>query len=252
MTKPDPSLSGTRERLIEAAGCVFADRGFGHATVREICAKAGANLAAVNYHFRDKEGLYSAVVAQAQVGHGAMDHVRGEVAEGATPEERLRVFVRNYMRRLFDENRPAWNGKLIAREMIEPTAALDHVVANMIRPRFEFLSSLVREILGNAASDDRVRLCAASVIGQCLIYAHCRPVMDRLFDDERYDRRRTEQRADHIAEFSIAALRAIGARGAASAKSRSAGRTGERAARSASQGAARRSTSTSDRKAGRA
>ncbi len=224
MAKPDPSSPGTRERLIEAAGRVFADRGFGHATVREICAKAGANLAAVNYHFRDKEGLYSAVIAQAQVGHGAMGRVRSETLAGATPEDRLRAFILNYMLRLFDENRPSWNGTLIAREMIEPTAALDDVVANTIRPRFQFLSSLVREILGNAASEDRVRLAAASVIGQCLIYAHCRPVMDRLFDDERYDRRRTEQRAGHIAEFSIAALRSMARVKEAAAPGRAKGR----------------------------
>lgn len=248
MAKPDPSLPGTRERLIEAAGRVFADRGFGHATVREICAEAGANLAAVNYHFRDKAGLYSAVIAQAQVGHGPMGRVRSEVVAGATPEGRLRVFIQNYMMRLFDEQRPTWNSKLIAREMIEPTAALDDVVVNMIRPRFVLLSSLVRDILGKTASEDRVRLAAASVIGQCLIYAHCRPVMDRLFDDERYDRRRTEQRAEHIAEFSIAALRAIGTRTVVPGESRGAGRSGERAVGSASRVAARRA----DRKAGRA
>ena len=47
----------TRERLLEAAGEVFAERGFREATVRGICKRANANNAAVNYHFGEKEEL---------------------------------------------------------------------------------------------------------------------------------------------------------------------------------------------------
>lgn len=209
MRVTDPAQSDTRERLLTAAGVEFADRGFAHATVRDICARAGANVAAVNYHFGDKHGLHSAVIARAQVGQAAAERVRTPAGSVTPPEIRLRAFIESYMERLFDENRPSWTGKLIAREMIEPTAALDEVVAKTIRPRFEFLSSLIREMLGSSASEDRVRMAASSVIGQCLIYAHCRPVMSRLFSDEPYDQRRTRARARHIADFSIAALRAM-------------------------------------------
>ena len=48
----------TKTRLLEAAGEEFADKGFEGATVRVICDRAGVNLAAVNYHFGDKEHLY--------------------------------------------------------------------------------------------------------------------------------------------------------------------------------------------------
>ncbi len=55
----------TRRQLLEAAGAVFAEAGFRNATVREICHQAGANIAAVNYHFGDKETLYSEVLRYA-------------------------------------------------------------------------------------------------------------------------------------------------------------------------------------------
>jgi AcrR family transcriptional regulator len=62
---PDPTMTETRQRLLEAAGAVFAERGFRATTVREICHRARANLAAVNYHFGDKERLYGAVLQYA-------------------------------------------------------------------------------------------------------------------------------------------------------------------------------------------
>ena len=54
----------TQAKLLEAAGQVFAEVGFQAATVREICARAGANVAAVNYHFGDKMGLYIEALRQ--------------------------------------------------------------------------------------------------------------------------------------------------------------------------------------------
>ena len=56
-TGAERTRTNTRQRVLEAAGEVFAERGFRAATVREICQRAKANLAAVNYHFGDKERL---------------------------------------------------------------------------------------------------------------------------------------------------------------------------------------------------
>jgi len=47
----------TRGRVLNAAARLFAEHGFATVTVRDICNKAGANVAAVNYHFGGKDGL---------------------------------------------------------------------------------------------------------------------------------------------------------------------------------------------------
>jgi AcrR family transcriptional regulator len=59
------SKDDTQQRLLEAAGQVFAERGYEAATVREICQRADVNIAAVNYYFRDKERLYIEAVKSA-------------------------------------------------------------------------------------------------------------------------------------------------------------------------------------------
>ena len=66
-----------RERLLEAAGEVFAERGFRDATVREICKRADMNQAAINYYFGDKKGIYEAVLRYAHR-HAVEKHPPGK------------------------------------------------------------------------------------------------------------------------------------------------------------------------------
>ena len=53
---------GTKERILDAAERMFAEHGFQAASLRQITAEAGVNLAAVNYHFQSKEALLTAVI----------------------------------------------------------------------------------------------------------------------------------------------------------------------------------------------
>jgi AcrR family transcriptional regulator len=47
----------TRTAILAAAERLYADRGFGDVTLRDIVAEANVNLAAVNYHFGSKDEL---------------------------------------------------------------------------------------------------------------------------------------------------------------------------------------------------
>src|SRR5258705_8518020 len=57
----ESSEENTREKILSAAGEVFAEQGFEGATIRAITERAGVNVAAVNYHFRDKAELFTRV-----------------------------------------------------------------------------------------------------------------------------------------------------------------------------------------------
>lgn len=199
----------TQQRLLEAAGEVFAEQGFRNATVREICQRARANVAAVNYHFGDKEGLYAAVIEYAQT-RALEKYPLTRADHGDIPAtQRLHLFIQHVIFSLFDEGAPAWRSKLMAREMIEPTTALDAMVAKIIRPTAERLESIVRELLGPAANDERVRLCQLSIIAQCLHHRHAQPVIQRLFPRQKYGPDEVKVLADHITRFSLSALKGL-------------------------------------------
>jgi len=200
----DKSLE-TRQRLLEAAGEVFANRGFRDATIREICEKAQANVAAVNYHFGDKEELYAAVFDYART--CAVAQFNELVSPTVPPEERLHAFVRAVLTRFYDEGRPAWLGKLVAREMIEPTKALDSLVNRQIRPNSERLRALVRELIGREIDEQELWRCAFSIAAQWLFYFHCGQVVKRLNPNQRFDTEELDRLAGHITKFSVSALK---------------------------------------------
>ena len=197
----------TRQRLLEAAGEVFAEYGFRKATVREICKRANANIAAVNYHFRDKDGLYSAVLQYAHQCASKKYPPDLGLDSDATAKQQLFAFARSFLLRIFDNGRLAWHGKLMAREMIEPTRALDALVENEIRPFANRLELIVRKLLDVRASDKLVCLCARSIVAQCVFYHHARPVINRLYPNQKYDPEEIEQLAKHITRFSLGALK---------------------------------------------
>jgi hypothetical protein len=95
------------------------------------------------------------------------------------------------------------------RELADPSPALDALVDRNIRPLFARLSDILRELLGAASSPELVRRCAFSVVGQCLTYRHCQPVVRRLAPGQRFGRRDIEALATHVCGFSLAALRSL-------------------------------------------
>ena len=198
--------AATRAQLLEAAAAVFAEQGFRAATVREICRRAGANVAAINYHFGDKERLYAETLGWAVRSGWEQYPVTLGLGEHPGPEERLRAFVRSFLLRIFDRGTVAIRGRLILREMVEPTAALDVIVESQLGPMAQYLASVVRAILGPRASEGEIRLHGMSIVGQVLFYHHSRPFIRRLFPDMKFGPDEIERLTDHVTRFSLAAL----------------------------------------------
>ncbi len=206
---PDARAAETRERLLAAAAAVFSETGFAHATVREICRRAGANIAAVNYHFRDKAGLYLAVLRRVETQAEQAHPITPPDADRLTPAARLEAFVRSFLHRLLDEDAHLPGGRLMSLEMMQPTAALDAVTREHLQPIAEELRAIVTGLLGPATAEESLRQCGISIISQCLFYHQCREVLRRMFPDMRFDAAARERLARHITRFSLAGVKAV-------------------------------------------
>lgn len=205
-TKIPPPDQDTRDRLLEAAADVFADLGFKNATVRDICTRAGANSAAVHYHFGDKEGLYSEVL------EGALRSALLEfppdhgLARDPTPRDRLFAFVHSFLLRVLTTEKSARLMKLMTREMSEPTAALDHLVETVQRPLFRMLHGIVGELAGPKAPPEVVLACSQAVVAQCLFYKHAEHVIARMGHRLPRTPDEIERLARQITEFTLGGI----------------------------------------------
>ncbi len=199
------TLELTKARLLEAAGEEFAEKGFAAARVRTICDRAGANFAAVNYHFGGKEQLYVAAVLEAHRCGTAIPP--GPAVRDGDPAARLRGFIHFFLSNVMamNEQKNSWHSVLMLREMLQPTAALEALVREAIRPRFERIVEILREVCPEA---DELRLAAlaCSVVGQCLHYKTAAAITERLIGPEAFAALDVDYLTDHISGLCLAAL----------------------------------------------
>lgn len=196
-----------KDRLIEVAGEIFGEKGFKSATVREITTQAGANVAAVNYYFRDKEELYAAVLR-----HAVQCSIRNDPAinESLSPEEQLHQFIVEKLNHMLDPRRPKWHGQLLSREMSSPTASLDLLVSELIQPRLACFFRIVTSIAARDLPEKKLALLLLSVLSQCSYYRQSGALIDRLFPDLMKSPTAIPDIARHITTFSVAGIRACG------------------------------------------
>ncbi|HEX5076925.1 MAG TPA: CerR family C-terminal domain-containing protein [Gemmatimonadaceae bacterium] len=213
MARRAADVAETRARLLDAARRLFAERGFADVTVRELCREAGANLALVNYYFGDKLGLYLEVVNEAIAGVREFNSLAITAPEGSGAEERLRLFVRGLLYRVFERRGvDTWVHRLIQHELSRPTELATRILQEAMAPRIRYLADIVAELLSCPKKDPRVMNCVASVHGLCLVYSRIvltdrfKAVMPDLATDGPFD---VEDAIAHVSAFSLAGIRAM-------------------------------------------
>src|ERR1019366_9141485 len=203
------ALDLTRDKLIEAAGHIFAERGYRAATIRDICRRADANVAAANYNFGDKMGLYTEVLRRS-VRASQTPAMIAALDAGLSPEDTIRGVIRARLKSLCQEARPDWHIRLVMHEFSHPTSAMRRVVDEGMRPIYERVRKAVGEIIGLPPDHETTRLSVNSIIGQILFYSFSRPVLARLQPELKLAPNQLDRIADHIAEFSLAYLKKVG------------------------------------------
>jgi AcrR family transcriptional regulator len=199
----------TRDKLIEAAGHVFAERGYRAATIREICRRAGANVASVNYTFGDKMGLYTEVLRHSLRAAQSSD-LNESIDASLSAEEVIRGVIRARLMSLCKEDRPDWHVRLVMHECSHPTPAMGRVVDEGMRRKYEHVRRAVSEIIGLPPEHETTRLSVNSIIGQILFYSFSKPVLSHLQPELKLTPEQLDRIADHIADFSLAYLKKVG------------------------------------------
>jgi len=200
--------AATRQRLLDAGLRLFADKGFGGVTVRDICRAADANVASVNYHFGDKLGLYREVMERAL--EGAREDVTISSPKGASPEVRIRHYVHTLVPRLASPSEDVLSvQKLMRHEMNDPTPLAQWIADEVILPRIRFLGEAVAELLETDADDPRVRRCVVSVQAQCLFYQPNNFRKVAMPGWREMTAAEVAAAADHIVTFTLAGIERI-------------------------------------------
>ena len=208
MTKPLP----TKERIIEIAGDIFGREGFKATTIRKIAEAADANIAAVNYHFRDKDGLYRAVLEDIfSKGFQKYPSIP-RPGKAADPEERLYIFINDMFHRLL--GRDGWGGfsgrgKLIAREFLDPTPAFEDIAETYIKPCKNILTEILMDLSKGKLKPERKIPCAVSIIGQCIYYAFAAPIIQRITENFIPIEENLDVLSDHVFRFSLGGIQRI-------------------------------------------
>jgi AcrR family transcriptional regulator len=204
----DTNNQDTCSRLLAAAIEVFTEVGYREATLRAICQRAGTNNAAVNYHFRDKEHLYLAVIEHAI--QTMREHTELAPDESSLAAEvRLQHEIQRILAHLLGDGPPTWLMKLMAHELAEPTAGLDLLIEKVVAPFDAEIGAIVRELAGPAVTAEQVYDCVSSIVSQCHHYYQGRAVVFRQGRYTAYDSATIDHLADHITRFSLAGIRSM-------------------------------------------
>jgi AcrR family transcriptional regulator len=201
--RTDPASSGTRLRLIQAAGEVFAEKGFRAAQVRDICRRASANVAAVNYHFGNKAALYEAVLLYAHRSATAKYPLAGTLEGLADPAERLGTLIEAFLRRLLEGGWPSWHGKLMMQEFADPTPALGRICRDYFRPTLNVFKTTLAPLVADSKTLDRTTL---TVLGMCVFYRLADNPLRILKHSPPGTPQGIRELARHITEFTLGGL----------------------------------------------
>ncbi|HSO20012.1 MAG TPA: CerR family C-terminal domain-containing protein [Desulfosarcina sp.] len=199
----------TRRRLLNAACEVFAQKGYRNAKVAEICRRAGANVASVNYYFGDKDSLYKEAYLQALERIGA--RFFPQTAAGSL-DDQLRVYIRTLIENFAADGDLGRISRLYLMEMVNPTGLIQDAWHDTVEPTRRKLHAIIRGILGADAGETDIRFCELSIVNQC------RMLVTVKRDDLEYmlgaplDGALVSRFADHVADFSLAGIKALGSR----------------------------------------
>jgi len=208
--KPHRKNDRARERLLDKAEMLFAQKGYHAVTVREITNAATCNLASVNYHFGNKKNLYLDVFRFRWVPRAKnlqkffRDSLEGE--EVNAPSVVIRALARAFLEGPLSDEERQRHFQLMIREMSKPTGAFEFVANQVMQPFLNELADMFERFFPEGLQRERLILKIMSIFSMVLHFNFARPAVVH-FTGREYDPSFKAQLIDHIIDFSLAGLR---------------------------------------------
>lgn len=207
--------AGARDRLVRAAGPLFAEQGFDAVSTRALARAARVNLSAITYHFGGKERLYRAVIQRLlddlEPQRQAVISLLREGVEdaGGDGQKLARLasdFVSYLIGFLLSDALPRWRIQLMLREINQPSVAFDLIMVGHIDPLHDAVAGLVAAATGGEPGDEETRLLTQSVVGQCLLFGLGKAVLSWRLDWKEYTPGRIDKVVRTVTPAVLAAL----------------------------------------------
>jgi TetR/AcrR family transcriptional regulator, regulator of cefoperazone and chloramphenicol sensitivity len=200
--------AATRAQLLEAAGQVFAEKGFDRATGKEIAERAGSNSAAINYYFGSIEGLYADVLVEAHRSLATYEEIAAIAHAAFPPVEKLRRLMAMAVAALQQPSR-GWALRVLSRELLAPTPSRRVLEDRELLPKKQLVTAIVAEAVGLPESDPVVARCCLSILAPVtLLLVSDAEGTARTFP-EFADGLDCEALASHLHEFALGGIEAV-------------------------------------------
>jgi AcrR family transcriptional regulator len=199
----------TKERILDEAEALFALKGYDAVSVREITGAADCNLAAVNYHFGNKQNLYLEVFRSRWLPRAVRIQKcfrKSLASNGAlTPSTVVESLAQAFINGPLSEEERQRHHQLISGELAKPTEAFQMIADQAFRPLFENLLQDLRSALPDDIEEERLALNIFSVFAMVLYFNFAQPLISS-FMGCGYDADFKGRLVDHIVEFTLNGL----------------------------------------------
>lgn len=199
-----------QDRLLDAAEQLFSEHGFDGASVRDIAATAGCNIAAVNYYFGSKDKLYTEVwrrqlVQMRDARLQAIEQVMSESNGKPSLEDLLKSFANAFIGPFVDESRSRWLMRLMAREMVDQRVPVNMFIDEVVKPTIGAVrGALVKACPG--LKESRIPLLIVFLAGQLMHVVHIKAMYEQTEMAEMSVFDLTDA-VDNVVKFSAAGIR---------------------------------------------
>ena len=208
MDTDQAQIDPTRERLLDEAEKLFAEKGFDGVSVREITAKADAHVSAINYHFGTKKNLYLSVFQERWIPRAERIKARLELLDNSTStlEQVVHALAEGFLKGFASDQERLMHQQLMHREINQPTEALSMIAEQVTKPAFMQLEDIIRARMPSANENGSdMFLCIFSVFSQVLLFNFGKNLVS-LLTGKKYDQAFHEHVVDHITRFSLHGL----------------------------------------------